>query len=35
MSSKERKTATKKVYQRRCYASHKNELQRKSREYYR
>lgn len=24
-----------KVYQRRCYASHKNELQRKSREYHR
>ena len=33
MSPKEWKTATKKEYQRRYYASHKEEQQRKSREY--
>lgn len=32
---KSEKLPRKKVYQRRCYASHKNELQRKSREYHR
>ena len=35
MSPKEWKTATKKEYQRRYYASHKEELQRKSCEYHR